>query len=78
LLDQIIEACNIKGLHHQVGKIQGVENLRLWKRLNSFRDGKTTISPTASSLLRQRFKGFFVNRLFLFLFLFLLMDGLLE
>ena len=26
----------MKGLHHQVGKIQGLENLSLWQRLDSF------------------------------------------
>ena len=26
----------MKGLHHQVGKIQGLENLSLWQRLDFF------------------------------------------
>ena len=30
---QIIEVCNIKGLHHQVAKIKELENLSLWQFL---------------------------------------------
>ncbi len=36
--DQIIQVWNIKGLHHQVAKIKGFENLSLWQRLKSFID----------------------------------------
>ena len=32
---------NIKGVHHQVANIKGLENLSLWQRLNFFdRDHK--------------------------------------
>ena len=36
LLDLIILVWNIKGLHHLVAKIKGLESLSLWRRLNSF------------------------------------------
>ena len=34
---QIIEVCNIKGLHHQVARIKELENLSLWQFLWFFR-----------------------------------------
>ena len=36
MLDTIIFVWNIKGLHHLVAKIYGLESLSLWQRLNSF------------------------------------------
>ena len=39
LLDQIV--WNIRGLHHQVVKISGLENMILWQRPNSFVNKKT-------------------------------------
>ena len=36
LLDKIIKVWNIKDLHYQVVKLQGLERLSLWQRLNSF------------------------------------------
>ena len=38
------EFCSIKGLHHQVAKIKGLENLILCQRLNSFSQLSTVLT----------------------------------
>ena len=43
LLDQIISVWNIKDLHHQILKIQGLENSSLCKRLYSFENIKINL-----------------------------------
>ena len=49
MLDQKFEVLNTKGVHYQIAKILGFENLSLWQRLNSFRP------LTFSSNIQQSF-----------------------
>jgi len=43
MLDQKFEVLNTKGVHYQIAKILGFENLSLWQRLNSFVNNKRRI-----------------------------------
>ena len=39
---RIVSDCNINGLHHQVAKMEGLENLSLWQKLSSFKTKSKT------------------------------------
>ena len=77
MLDQIIKVGNFKSLHQQVAKIQGVEYLSLWQRLNSFTwinqidRGKTPflIEPCFVRVLVKIHSKLFMSLSFLWLFL---------